>query len=95
MNWMKDSDPYSDAENAEEYWHRIENGFEHLDQVAQDGDKFLFINHGMTIMSLAEKYGDGSFEITDTPNNSTITKLTRDSKTNTNIVNEYAKDLSK
>lgn len=86
-DFMKEADPFHDAENAEEYWHRLNKGFEELDKVAKDGDTILLVSHGTTIRSLADKYGDGSFEIKTGPANSSLTVLERDGQTN--VVTSY------
>ncbi|GKQ42425.1 phosphoglycerate mutase [Companilactobacillus sp. RD055328] len=81
-DFMKDADPFNDAENAEEYWERLNEGFDKLDEIAKDGDTFLIVSHGTTIRSLADRYGDGSFEIKSGPANSSLTMLERDNGVN-------------
>lgn len=76
-DWMKAADPFHDAENAQEYWQRIDAGFQYLDQVAHDNAQILLITHGNTIKSIANKYGDGSFVARTSPDNSSLTKVIR------------------
>ena len=81
-DFMKEADPFHDAENAEEYWSRVNKGFEKVDQIAKDGDKILLVSHGTTIRSIADRYNDGNFDVTVSPRNSSLTMLTRDNGTN-------------
>ena len=81
-DFMKEADPFHEAENAEEYWNRVDKGFEKLDQIAKDGDKILLVSHGTTIRSITDRYNDGSFDVTVSPRNSSLTMLTRDNGKN-------------
>ncbi|WP_119326665.1 histidine phosphatase family protein [Companilactobacillus musae] len=81
-DFMKEADPFHDAENAEEYWNRVNKGFEKLDQVAKDGDKILLVSHGTTIRSITDRYNDGDFDVTVSPRNSSLTMLERDNGVN-------------
>ena len=81
-DFMKEADPFHDAENAEEYWNRVNKGFEKLDQVAKDGDKILLVSHGTTIRSITDRYNDGDFDVTVSPRNSSLTMLERDNGAN-------------
>ncbi|NVY96236.1 histidine phosphatase family protein [Lactobacillus sp. DCY120] len=90
-DWMKEADPFHDAENATEYWTRIDHGFDYLDTLAHEGDKILLVSHGNTIKSIASKYGDGSFTVNSTPANSSLTLITRDQ--GQTIVTDYNHSL--
>ncbi|UQS82251.1 histidine phosphatase family protein [Bombilactobacillus folatiphilus] len=90
-DWMKAADPFHDAEDAHEYWQRLEAGFNDLDQLAFDGAKILLVSHGTTIRSLAERFGDGSFEVTTGPQNSSLTTLVRED--GQNVVTSYNQTL--
>ena len=70
---LKEADPFHDAENAEEYWERINKGFAKLDEVANDGDTILLVSHGTTIRSITDRYNAGNFDITVSPLNSSLT----------------------
>ena len=72
-DFLKEADPFHDAENAEEYWERVNQGFEKLDEVAKDGDKILLVSHGTTIRSIMDRYNAGNFDITVSPRNSSLT----------------------
>lgn len=82
-DFMKEADPFHDAENSQEYWKRVDSGFEELDKVAKDGDKILLVSHGTTIRSITEKYGNDKFDITVSPKNASLTILERDNGENT------------
>ena len=90
-DFMKEADPFHDAENAEEYWTRVDRGFEKIDQIAKDGDKILLVTHGTTIRSITERYGHGKFDLTQSPKNSSLTMLERDNGINT--VTSYSQIL--
>lgn len=71
---IKDADPYHQAENAEEYWNRIDKGFNMIKQM--DGaENILLVTHGFTIRSLTARYGNGEFDIKVSPRNSSITMM--------------------
>lgn len=82
MDFVKEADPFHDAESAEEYWDRLDRGFEKIDQIAHDGDKILLVTHSTTILSLAFKYQDGDYELNQLPGNSSLTMLERIDGTN-------------
>lgn len=72
-DWIKEADPYHDAENAQEYWARVNKGFEMIQQM--DGaEKILLVSHGFTIRSIVDHYGKG-IDISDGPRNASITTL--------------------
>lgn len=90
-DWMKVADPFHDAEDSTEYWQRLEAGFNDLDHLAFDGAKVLLISHGTTIRSLAQRYGDGSFEVDRGPANASLTTLIREDGQNT--ITNYNQNL--
>lgn len=90
-DFMKEADPFHDAENAEEYWTRVDRGFKRIDEVAKDGDKILLVTHGTTIRSITERFGNGKFDLTQSPKNSSLTLLERDNGVNT--VTKYSQVL--
>lgn len=91
FDFMKEADPFHYAESADDYWKRIDRGFEKLDQIAKDGDKILLVSHSTTIYSLALKYHLPEIEVTETPKNSSLTILNREDGNNT--VSTYNKIL--
>ncbi|MBA1434028.1 histidine phosphatase family protein [Bombilactobacillus bombi] len=90
-DYMKEADPFHNAENAAEYWQRLNTGFEYLDNIAHENDKILLVSHGTTIQSVAMKYGDGSFKVHEGPANSSLTTVMR--KDGQTIVTDYARKL--
>lgn len=77
-NWIKDSDPFHQAENAHEYWSRVNKGFKMISEM--DGaDNILLVTHGFTIRSIWAKFGD-HIPLVPGPRNGSITILTMDSK---------------
>ncbi|BDR59911.1 histidine phosphatase family protein [Lactobacillus xylocopicola] len=76
-DWIKAADPFHDAENAEEYWTRLDQGFNLIDQL--DGaENILLVTHGFTIRSIAARYGN--FDISQGPRNSSVTIMTMTDK---------------
>jgi len=82
MDFVKESDPFHDAENATEYWFRLDKGFNKIDDIAHDGDKILLVTHSTTILSLAFKYKAGDYELNQLPGNSSLTILERENGIN-------------
>lgn len=69
-DWIKEADPFHDAENAKEYWERLNQGFKLITQL--DGaDNILLVTHGFTIRSIAAKFSD--YDISEGPRNASIT----------------------
>ncbi|MCH4009575.1 histidine phosphatase family protein [Companilactobacillus sp.] len=91
FNFLKEADPFDYAENSEEFWSRLDRGFEKLDQVAKDGDKILLVSHSTTIYSLALRYHVPELAVTETPKNSSLTILEREDGVNS--VTTYNKVL--
>ncbi|KRN32244.1 histidine phosphatase family protein [Weissella halotolerans] len=56
MDAFKELDPYHDAEDADEFWTRVQAGFEYIRQHAQDGDNILLVAHGTLIRNLVSQY---------------------------------------
>ncbi|MEY8441081.1 phosphoglycerate mutase family protein [Lactobacillaceae bacterium 24-114] len=89
-DWLKEADPFRDAENNEEYWERMEKALKLIRSAdLADGANVLWVSHGNTLLSLVEKYGEGKYDVTVRPNNGSLTlaTLTDDSL----IINEYNK----
>lgn len=77
-DYLKEADPFHQAENNEEYWARLDQGFDLIRRNPQlkDGDNVLLISHGNTLLSLMERYGGGKYDLTVRPANGSLTKLT-------------------
>lgn len=77
-DWVKEADPFHEAENAQEYWNRLNQGFKLIEQF--DGaENILLVTHGLTIRSIAAKFGD--FDISEGPRNASITILNMTAQT--------------
>lgn len=77
----KAADPFSRAENDEEFWHRLTPGLDRLRNLP-DGSNVLVVAHGMTIRSLISRFTDTKAYL-DAPKNGSITKLTLSPSTTT------------
>lgn len=79
-DYLKEADPFHQAENNQEYWKRLDQGFDLIKQNPEikDGDNVLLISHGNTLLSVVERYGIGQFDVTERPANGSLTKLTVD-----------------
>ena len=77
-DWIKAADPYHQAENAKEYWARVNKGFKMISEM--DGaENILLVTHGFTIRSIADHYSD-SIDISNGPRNASITTMTMTDK---------------
>ncbi|WP_180370156.1 histidine phosphatase family protein, partial [Oenococcus oeni] len=68
---------WHDAENNDEYWARLDEGFTKLleDPNVKDGAKILLISHGNTLLSLADRYGNNKISLHARPKNGSVSKL--------------------
>jgi probable phosphoglycerate mutase len=71
---LKAADPWHDAENADEFWLRVNAGFKQIleNEDLQDGDNVLLISHGNTLISLADKFGGGRIQVHERPANGSV-----------------------
>lgn len=76
-DYLKDADPFHQAENNDEYWKRLDQGFDLIksNKDIKDGDNVLLISHGNTLLSIVERYGNGKYDVTERPANGSLTKL--------------------
>lgn len=76
-DWLKDADPFHDAESDAEYWMRIEGAFALVAANAnlKDGDDVLQISHGNTLLSLAHRFGSDDLDLSERPANGSITTI--------------------
>ncbi|MYV05319.1 histidine phosphatase family protein [Furfurilactobacillus milii] len=79
-DFMKEADPFHDAESNDEYWQRIDRGFDLIreNDDLSDGDNVLVISHGNTLLSLMERYGGGKYDLSVRPENGSVTRLSLD-----------------
>lgn len=73
---MKEADPYHDAENASEYWARLNKGFDLIGQL--DGaENILLVTHGFTIRSIVDRFtANGTYDLGHGPQNASISIMT-------------------
>ncbi|GAW64504.1 histidine phosphatase family protein [Ligilactobacillus acidipiscis] len=76
-DFMKEADPFDDAENDAEFWSRVKIGFDYLRDKIPDGKNVLVVSHAMTIRSIANLFDEKTPLFPD-PANGSVTKLTVD-----------------
>ncbi|MCH4158526.1 MAG: phosphoglycerate mutase family protein [Bifidobacterium minimum] len=76
-DFLKQADPFHDAESDEEYWRRIESGFSLIasNPHLRDGDHVLQISHGNTLLSLINRFGPSDHAATERPANGSVTVI--------------------
>lgn len=72
---MKAADPFKAAENDQEFWQRINGGFESLRQNQKAGDQVLVVSHGTTIRSLVDRFAPQINVVDESPENGSVTKM--------------------
>jgi probable phosphoglycerate mutase len=73
-DWLKDADPFHDAENNEEYWQRMDKGLALIRNAdLPDNANVLWVSHGNTLLSLVERFGHGKYDVTVRPANGSLT----------------------
>lgn len=75
-DWLKDADPFHDAENNQEYWERVDKGIALIKNAGlPDDSNVLWVSHGNTLLSLVERFGGGKYDATVRPANGSLTRL--------------------
>ncbi len=74
-DYMKEADPFHDAENAVEYWERIDQGFNIIKALPDSVENILLVTHSNTISSVVERYSNGEFNVAKGARNSSITMM--------------------
>ncbi len=80
-DFLKAADPFHLAENATEYWKRLNQGLQLITANNQlvDGDNVLLVSHGNTLLSLVDRFSEpGQFDVSQRPANGSITKIAVD-----------------
>jgi broad specificity phosphatase PhoE len=82
-DFLKEADPFHDAESNDEYWHRIAQGYALIAHDAvhgcathgplHDGDDVLQISHGNTLLSLMNKFAGAGYDLSHRPQNGSVT----------------------
>ena len=76
-DFLKEADPFHDAESDEEYWARVEGAFALIAEnpALKDGDDVLQISHGNTLLSLGHRFGGPDLDLSERPANGSVTVL--------------------
>lgn len=76
-DFLKEADPFHDAESDEEYWRRVEGGFQLIaaNPSLHDGDHVLQISHGNTLLSLMHRFAGEGYDLSERPRNGSVTTL--------------------
>lgn len=61
LKFTKEADPYHAAEDYDEFWQRLNPAWEKLRQ--SSAKKILVVSHGLAIRLIAERYGNGHFDL--------------------------------
>ena len=87
-NFLKQADPFHDAESDDEYWPRVAAGYGLIAQQAREGcdqwgslhagDNILQISHGNTLLSLAKRFGDPKLDTSVLPCNGSLSMFDLD-----------------
>lgn len=81
-DFLKEADPFHDAESDAEYWERVEGGFSLIavNPLLKDGDHVLQISHGNTLLSLMHRYAPEGYDLSERPANGSVTSLDFDTE---------------
>ncbi|MDF7663916.1 histidine phosphatase family protein [Bifidobacterium sp. ESL0763] len=76
-DFLKEADPFHDAESDAEYWKRVEAGFALIaaNSALHDGDDVLQISHGNTLLSLMHRFAPAGYDLSQRPANGSVTTL--------------------
>lgn len=76
-DFLKEADPFHDAESDAEYWRRVEGGFALIasNPRLKDGDHVLQISHGNTLLSLMHRFAPEGYDLSERPANGSVTDL--------------------
>lgn len=72
-NWCKDADPFKQAEDANEYWERLNKGFKLISEL-KNVKNILLVTHGFTIRSIVNKFAP-EIDVHKDPRNSSFTRI--------------------
>lgn len=76
-DFLKEADPFHDAESDVEYWSRVEDGFALIasNPALRDSDDVLQISHGNTLLSLMHRFAPEGYDLSERPANGSVTTL--------------------
>lgn len=74
-DFLKEADPFHDAESDAEYWSRVEGAFALIasNKNLHDGDDVLMISHGNTLLSLMQRFAPKGYDLSVRPANGSVT----------------------
>lgn len=74
-DFLKEADPFHDAESDDEYWRRIAGGYALIaaNTGLHDGDHVLQISHGNTLLSLMQRFAPAGYDLSERPANGSVT----------------------
>lgn len=74
-DFLKEADPFHDAESDDEYWRRIAGGYALIaaNTDLHDGDHVLQISHGNTLLSLMQRFAPSGYDLSERPANGSVT----------------------
>jgi probable phosphoglycerate mutase len=83
-DFLKQADPFHDAESEEEYWERVFQGFDLIarDESLSDGDDVLLISHGNTLLSIMHRFAGAGYDLSERPANGSVSVLDFDTSKN-------------
>ncbi|MDO5685387.1 histidine phosphatase family protein [Bifidobacterium boum] len=81
-DFLKEADPFHDAESDGEYWERIAGGYRLIAQNPdlRDGDNVLQISHGNTLLSLMQRFAPEGYDLSCRPANGSVTQMDFDTE---------------
>lgn len=76
-DFLKEADPFHDAESDAQYWARVEDGFALIasNPDLKDGDDVLQISHGNTLLSLMHRFAPAGYDLSERPANGSVTSI--------------------
>lgn len=74
-DFLKQTDPFHHCENDQEYWQRIQAGFDYLYQHHTDGQNILLVSHSITIRTIVDRFAPEYQAPKNGPKNGAVTKL--------------------
>ena len=81
-DFLKEADPFHDAESDAEYWNRVEGAYALIagNRDLHDGDDVLVIGHGNTLLSLMHRFAPVGYDLSERPANGSVTVLDFDTE---------------
>ncbi|WP_026644293.1 histidine phosphatase family protein [Bifidobacterium sp. AGR2158] len=79
-DFLKEADPFHDAESDDEYWRRIAGGYALIaaNPHLEDGDHILQISHGNTLLSLMQRFAPEGYDLSERPANGSVSEFDLD-----------------